>query len=502
MRDVLIANLGGLQGLNVLSKSAAGSDGAERSDPTKLFKSLGITYVIDGSLQRSGDDLMVSVSLVRGESGLVVWSGSYSAPEKDIFSLQGRIADGVSRAGPIGTSGSVQARESKLGTNDVEALSRYGQAVEALERPDIPGNLQRATGFLDGAIERDPSFALAFARLGEAYWATYQATNDPKWASEAAIATSKALTLDQRQPEVWISLALIHQGTGRQNEALGELKKALELQPNSDEAHRLMGQVLQTLGQLKEAEEHYLKAVALRPNYWRHYSLLGAFYYATGRSRDAVAAFARVTEMQPDNARGFNNLGAAYYALGDNANALKYWERAVAITPIPETFSNMGIIHFDEGRFEQARASFQQAVTVLPNDGVVRGNLGDALARLNRKNEARQTWLEAVRLDRQALDVNPNDATTLARIALREAKLGDRTAAQADITRALALNASDSQVLYHGAAVHALTGDGERALTLLGQALKNGYSVAVARRDSDLDGIRQTPRFRELVPSQ
>ena len=502
MRDVLIANLGGLQGLNVLSKSAAGSDGAERTDPRKLFKNLGITYVIDGSLQRSGDDLMVSVSLVRGESGVVVWSGSYSAPEKDIFSLQRRIADGVSRAGPIGSPGNVQAPQSKLGTNDVEALSRYGQAVEALERPDIPGNLQRATGFLEGAIERDPNFALAFARLGEAHWATYQATNEPKWASEAAIATSKALTLDQRQPEVWISLALIHQGTGRQNEALGELRKALELQPNSDEAHRLMGQVLQTLGQLKEAEEHYLKAVALRPNYWRHYSLLGAFYYATGRSRDAVAAFTRVTEMQPDNARGFNNLGAAYYAAGDNANALKYWERAVAITPIPETFSNMGIIHFDEGRFEQARAAFQQAVTALPNDGVVRGNLGDALARLNRKNEARQMWLEAVRLDRQALEVNPNDATTLARIALREARLGDRTAAQADITRALALNGSDSQVLYHGAAVHALIGDGERALTLLGQALKNGYSVAFARRDSDLDGIRQTPRFRELVPSQ
>ena len=157
--------------------------------------------------------------------------------------------------------------------------------MEALERPDIPGNLQRAATFLNSAIDRDPKFALAFARLGEACWATYQATSEPKWATEAAIATSKALTLDQRQPEVWISLALIHQGTGRRDEALGELKKALELQPNSDEAHRLMGQVLQSLERLKEAEEHYLKAVALRPNYWRHYSLLGAFYYATGRPR-------------------------------------------------------------------------------------------------------------------------------------------------------------------------------------------------------------------------
>ena len=323
MRDVLIANLANLQGINVLSKSATGNAGAQPERSEEAVQDLGITYLIDGSLQRSGDDLMVSVSLVRGESGLVVWSGSYSAPEKDIFALQGRIADGVSHAGPIGTSGAVQTRDSKLGTSDVEALSRCGEAVEALERPDIPGNLQRAATLLNSAIDRDPKFALAFARLGEAHWATYQVTSETKWATEAAIATSKALTLAQRQAGSLDLTRADPPGHRAAGQALGELKKALELQPNSDEAHRLMGLVLQSLERLKEAEEHYLKAVALGPNYWRHYSQLGAFYYATGRSRDAVAAFTRVTEMQPDNARGFNNLGAAYYALGDNANALK-----------------------------------------------------------------------------------------------------------------------------------------------------------------------------------
>ena len=501
MRDVLIANLGALPGINVLSKAAASVDTPGRADPRKVAKDLGATHLIDGSLQRSGNDLKVSISLVNGETGLVVWSSSYSGPEKEVFSLQERIAEGIGRAGPIGTSGTTQSRDSKLGTNDVEALSRYGQAVEALERPDIPGNLQRAAGSLRAAIERDPNFALAFARLGEAYWATYQSTSEPKWATDAVTATNKALTLDQQQPEVWISLARIHQGTGRREEALNELNKALSLQPSSDEAHQVMGQVLQSLERLKEAEEHYLKAVALRPNYWRHHSLLGGFYYATGRGKDAVAAFTRVTELQPDNARGFNNLGAAYYALGDNVNALKFYERAVAITPIPEVLSNIGNIHFAEGRYEEARVSFQQAVIASPNDGLLRGNLGDALVRLNRTEEARRAWLEAVRLDRQALNVNPNDANTLARIALREAKLGDRVASEADIARALSFNATDAEVLYHSAVVRAFNGDVERALASLEQALRNGYSAAIARRDRDLDGIRQTPRFRELVGS-
>jgi serine/threonine protein kinase/tetratricopeptide (TPR) repeat protein len=501
MRDVLIANLGALPGISVLSRAATTAESPGREDPRRLARDLGASHLIDGSLQRSGSDLKVTISLVNVATGLVLWSSSYSAPEKDIFSLQERIAEGIARAGPIGTSGAAQALDSKGGTNDVEALSRYGQAVEALERPDIPGNLQRAAGSLRAAIDRDPNFALAFARLGDAYWATYQATSEPNWATEAATATNKALTLDQQQPDVWISLARIHQGTGRREEALNELNKALSLQPNSDEAHQVMGQVLQSLERLEEAEDHYLKAVALRPNYWRHHSLLGGFYYATGRGKDAVAAFTRVTELQPDNARGFNNLGAAYYALGDNANALKFWERAVTITPMPEVLSNIGIIHFVDGRFEEARVSFQQAVTALPNDGLLRGNLGDALARLNRGEEARQAWLEAVRLDRQVLKVNPNDATTLARIALREAKLGEPVLAERDITAALALNATDAEVLYYSAVVRALAGDSERALTSLEQALKNGYSTAIAATDRDLDAIRDTPRFSQLVRS-
>ena len=179
-----------------------------------------------------------------------------------------------------------------------------------------------------------PNFALAWARLGEAFWAHVPGDQRAEVGVEATSATSKALTLDQNQPEVWISLALIHHGTGRREEALAELHQALKLQANSDDAHRLMGQVLQALGRNEEAEKHYREAVALRPNYWRHYNLLGGFYYATGRTSEAVTSFTRVTELQPDNARGFHNLGAVYTRSGNNANALKFYERALAIEQI------------------------------------------------------------------------------------------------------------------------------------------------------------------------
>jgi tetratricopeptide (TPR) repeat protein len=177
-------------------------------------------------------------------------------------------------------------------------------------------------------------------------------------------------------------------------------------------------------------------------------------------------------------------------------------------TPVAGRVSAVVLPGHDRGRRVNLR--FQESQRLRPlgnvcherrNLHLLRGNLGDALARINRAEEARRAWLESVRLDRQALSVNPNDATTFARIALREAKLGDQSAAEADITRALSLNASDSEVLYHAAVVRTLNGDVERALTLLEQALKNGYSSAIARRDRDLDGIRQLTRFHQMVGS-
>ena len=157
---------------------------------------------------------------------------------------------------------------------------------------------------------------------------------DSKWAAEAVNATNRALTLDQQQPEVWISLAQINEGTGRREAALSALNKALELQPTSDAAHQLMGQVLQAMGRRKEA-----RTTTARPS--RSGRTTGATTACSAGSITPSAAtpmrsppLREVTELAPDNARGFHNLGAVYYRIGDNRNALANYEKALAINPM------------------------------------------------------------------------------------------------------------------------------------------------------------------------
>ena len=128
---------------------------------------------------------------------------------------------------------------------------------------------------------------------------------------------------------------------------------------------------------------------------------------------------------------------------------------------------------------------------------MLRGNVGDAYARLGRVEEARQAWREAVRLEQQTLAVNPNDANTLARIALWEAKSGDRAAAEGHITRALTMGAGDAGVgLLFGRRACARRRHRARAgIPRTGR--EERLQRAAAAKDRDLDAIRETPRFRD-----
>lgn len=496
IRDVLIASLGQQPGINVLSRAATAEPRGDRQNLDRWARDLGATLLVDGSLQRSGDELLVALELRRGS--YLEWGGTYSGPVADLFAIQERMASGLAGSPPlraaVGTTGTMPA-----GTQDIEALGLYGQAGDLLERPDIPGNVQRAVQLLQAALARDRRFSLASARLGEAYWALYDITREPEWTDRATAAITDALRLDPEQPLVRLSLARIYHGTGRMEEALEELDRVIAALPNNDDAHRLRGQALQRAGRLDEAAAEYRTAIDLRPTYWRNHNMLGGLHYSSGHYEDALQAFRRVTELQPDNARGFHNVGIVFYHLGDRDRALEYYERAIAVSPMSQSYSAAGAIYYDQQRYDAAADAFRRAIALSPNDGLLHGNLGDALARLGRRDEARDAYAEAARLDHARLAVDPNDASVLARVAVHEAKLGRRDDAEQHASRAVELRGSDVEVRYRAAVVRALNGEAERALDDLEEALKLGYSAAIARSDRTLDSIRGTERFQQLM---
>jgi serine/threonine protein kinase/tetratricopeptide (TPR) repeat protein len=502
--DVLISKVAALPGARVLSTSATAPyrEGADRAD--RVARDLGATLIVEGSLQRAGNRLRVAANLMRAGSRDIVWSGTYDATVDDIFSLQRQLTDGLIQglqsAGALSRALTTTDR-ARLGvapTSDSDAFANYAQGRSFLERPDVPGSLDRAAGLLQSALARDPRFALAHAALGETYWAQYQNTRDTAWIAKAQEETLEALRLDPDQAGVHYSLAVIYDGTGRRPQAIEELQRAIAMQPASDDAHRLLGEIMAKTD-LERGVAELRQAVTLRPSYWGNHWSLGFVLYNAGRYQDAVPSFQRVTELQPDNARGFQTLGVAYHQLGDLGNALANYKRAIAITPTSGAYSNIGTILYDRGEFTEAARAYEQSIALVPNSATLHRNAADAYDAMGEREKARAAYGKAVALVDAALKVNPRDARGLALRAFCEAKLGSNAAATEDIDRALQIAPADKEVLYKKAVVLALTGNDTGALEALSAAVAHGYSASVASRDRDWAALRLSPEFKRLV---
>jgi tetratricopeptide (TPR) repeat protein len=499
--DSLRIELARLSGLKVISRAEMRE--YEDADPRQLARQLAATFVLDGTVQAAGERLRLNISLLRDDAS-IAWSAGYeSGSETDLFDVQRRIARDVASSG-LGIQLSAADLE-RLGaprTASVAALNAYWRGQELAERADDPRVLGEAIRALDEAVAVDPAFALARAALADAYWTRYQQTRDSADAQRAIESAQQALELDSAQPQVWLSLARSHIGTGRFEEAEKDLERALALDPASDEARRLLGRAHEERGRNTDAEREYRAAIALRPRYWKNHADIGAFFYGTARYQDAVAAFTRAVELNPMSARAFLNLGATYHQLGDTAKALDNYHKSVSLAPLAQTYSNIGTIHFDEGRYEEAAASFRLAVQLAPASALHHGNLGDVLRKLGRPAEAAESYARAVEASQAGLKVNAADARTLMRLAVYEAKLGRGAAAERDAARAVALNPQDPEAIYRQATVLAINGKTGAALAALREALQRGYSLVQAEKDEDLAALRTTPAFQELLRRQ
>jgi eukaryotic-like serine/threonine-protein kinase len=496
--DSLTTSLASLNGITVISRAAVMSIWTRETEPAKIAKELGASYLVEGGVQQAGDRIRLSVTLVRPDRS-VAWGHSVEGADNRVFELQMQLAAALGGALSVQVSAAERAKLAQEPTSSPEALAAYWRGRALLDRRDIKGNTDAALAAFDDAVRLDPSFAIAHAARGEALWARYTDTRDTAAAQQAVAAGTTALRLDPNVPAVRYSLAVSLAGTGRLDEAVDELQRALSLQPNYDDARRELGSVLARKGRLDDAIAEYRKAIELRPDYWGHHSALGFSLFQAARYEEAATAYRRVIALQPDSAVGYQQLGTVYQAMGRNAEALEHYERSLAIRPSPQAYSNLGAFHHARGDYEKAVEAYRAAIAMRPNSAATHRNLGDAFRRLGRQAEARRAYAEAARLAEAALTVNPLDAGTLSSLALYLAKRGDAESARARLDDALRLAPHDVQILYRAAAIHALAGRRSQAIDALTAALAGGISRQTAAEDDDFSSLMTDPAFLRVV---
>jgi tetratricopeptide (TPR) repeat protein len=499
IQEALAAKLFQLKEVHLASSDAVDKAAAKDLPLSKLARELGVNLVLQGSVQGNSDKLRVTLSLLDAASGKRLWSEEFPGALGDVLALEDQIYGSVSAALALKPTDEEQARVGAHPTENTRAYDLYLQGRNTLRNAHSQDAYRQAVGLFEQAIEKDPNFALAYTGLADSSIRMYGETKESVWAQKATLSAQQAERLSNNLPEVHLSLGSVYATTGKNAEAVAELKRALELAPNSDEAYRNLGDAYSRSGESDEAIAAFQRAVAANSYNWTNHISLGNAYFGLGDNGKALPEFQKVIEIASDSPMGYEGVGNVYLRQGKWSEAIPQYQKALTLAPDAFTYSNLGTAHFFLKNYDQATKMFQKAVEMTPNDEIFLGNLGDAYRWSGHSDQAAAAYGKAISLAFQELQVNPQSSTIMSDLGLLYAKKGDGSNALQYTQQARAINPDEVQLMYSEAVVRALVGKPEDAIKPLKLALEKGYPAQEAWNDPELQRLQGLPQFSQLV---
>jgi len=466
------------------------------ADPREFARRRGAALVLTGAVQRVGEQLRVSFQLRDTATGNRVASDMVTASSAELFPLEDLVADSVLQALNLTRARRPGVRIALSGDDQ----RKYAEAVGLLQRITSEESLNRAIQTLEGLLLNARDSAAVNGTLGKALLRKYRFTNNRELIEQATVYGERAVQLDAAEPEAHITVGELRRISGHFPEAAASFQQALHLRPDSVDARLGLANTYNDMGRAIDADRVFRETLALRPDSPDVYGYYGRFCFYHGRYEDAVRLFRKQTEIIPDAPRGYANLGAALQSLGRYDEAMRVYQRSIAVEPSRGGYVNLGTCLYLLGHYADAAAAFEKAADLQPNQYVVWRNLGDAYRWMpGQRAKSAAPYAEAIRLAREAVAINPNDATAHANAASCLAKRGDVTAADAELKAALQASPTNVDALFQSAVVANIRGDRDSALGWLKRAIASGYPAPAVAHDPELSNLRNDPRFREAL---
>lgn len=462
-------------------------------DPSAALRQLGATLVVQGSIERDGKDVRLNVNLINAKTLRQIGSAQFEDPTGDLATIQN---EAVSRlANLMGLSVTPDMLKNTGGKANPAAYQSYLTALGYIQRYDKPGNLDLAIASLNDAVKTDPSFAVGYAELGEAYRLKYALTKDPQWIDEATANCGKAVQLNDHLPDAYVTLGRIHDAAGKHDLAAQEFQHALRLNPRSADALTGMAHAYENAGRLGDAGASFRKAAALRPDYWGGWNDLGSFFMRQRRYADALAQFQRVIQLTPDNAPAYTNLGNAYLFLGQAVDAERAYEKSVSIAPSYAGFANLGTLYYNDKHYQDSAVMTKKALQLNDKDFRLWANLALAYKHLNQPDNAAAASEKQLQLLIPLAKAQPDDASLQSALAVLYAGKKQQSEAMAHLNSALALSPDDPFVLDDVAEAYEVLGDRLQAIRYMERALEKGYPLGYLTSDPAMRGLLGDPRL-------
>ena len=332
----IITALSKLSQLFVIARNSSFTFKGRNVQVQEVSKSLGVGYVLEGSVRKSGDRVRITAQLIDATSGGHLWAERFDRDLTDIFAVQDDVTSRIVAALALNLTKGDQQRLATEHANDLEAYDLFLRGRELWWRQAKQSNAE-ARKLLRRATELDANFAPAYAFLGAAHVNDYI----NRWSAspsqsldrgrEAAI---RAMALDDRYHYAHWALAMTSLWTWRHDEAIAEAETAISLNPNFAEGHNTLGLILHFAGKSEAALPHFDRAMALDPCFpdmWLHFQAQAA--YQLGRYQTAVMLLKRRIIRNPDTDTSRVLLAASYGQSGHIEEARSAWQEVFRVNP-------------------------------------------------------------------------------------------------------------------------------------------------------------------------
>jgi TolB-like protein/cytochrome c-type biogenesis protein CcmH/NrfG len=303
LSEELIAVLAKIPDLKVIGRSSSFLFKGKSDDVKTIGEKLGVANLIEGSVRKQGDRVRIVAELINSADGRSLWSDTYDRDLKDVFAVQAEIAKAVAEQMKVKLLGQSAASTS---TQDPAAHNAVLQSDFYFQQQTAESE-RKAITFLEEAVRLDPNYALAYAKLGQAwrqYAVSFAIDDAPKAYDEARRAADKAVQLAPDLAEARMTVGLLAMTPGL-DFAAGEkeFRRVLQSSPNNAAAKNGLCISLLAQGRLSEAEETCREALSLDPLLTTLWYNFGRIMAGTGRYKEAEEALRKGLELQPNASR-------------------------------------------------------------------------------------------------------------------------------------------------------------------------------------------------------
>ena len=528
----ILSNLAKVADLKVISRTSVQQFKSGTRNLREIGLALGVAHILEGTARRAGNRIRVNAQLIDARSDAQLWGETFDREITDLFALQSELAQRISQELRANLSAREKTNLQTHPTRDILAYELFLRARELFHWAGSGYSYDKgadALRLIDEAIKRDPQFALAYglaSRLhSELFWFGYD--KSASRLEKAKAAADAALQLEPDLGEAHLAKAFYYYYGFRQYDvAQKHVTDAIRAIPNDADVLNTAGAIARRVGRWNEAASTLEQARDRDP---RNLSVLWSLFESYLALHEYTKADGTVNDaLSVSPAADFFVLARSAIALfrdGDTAPLRS------ALRKLPRSFDPGGATSTIALRLSLMERDVEEADRVLAacrheklDDNGLSGVAGAldgytvpkswyagliAQARGN-ESSARAAFEQAKRAVRDDLVQSPNDAKTLAMLALIHAAVGEKNEALGAATRAgellpIAKDSFDGPILATTlAAVSAKLGEKDSAIRQLESlvGVPNGPTPGTLRVEPEWDSLRDDPRFKKLAASE